>query len=180
MHTCLHMCVPVSLYVSYGDVASACGGIISAYIYIYIYTHTHTHTDYRNDVYRLSSAANTWTALLPSGSGPSPRDSMCFAATPDGMLYVFGGYDDSRGNEREWGKPIRYIYMSICYVYIPNEALYNTDVYAHARARVLAYVACMSAPSSTCRVHACLHVYVARYALLATSSHRPIKGGWVW
>ena len=42
--------------------------------------------------------ANTWTALSPSGSGPSLRGFMGFAATPDGMLYVFGGLD--YGNER--------------------------------------------------------------------------------
>jgi hypothetical protein len=47
-------------------------------------------------VYRFSPAANTWTALSPSGSGPSPRYGMGFAATPDGMLYVFGG--NIRGN----------------------------------------------------------------------------------
>ena len=47
-----------------------------------------------NDMYRFSPAANTWTALSPSGSGPSPRYGVGFAATPDGMLYVFGGYDD--------------------------------------------------------------------------------------
>ena len=46
---------------------------------------------YLNDVYRFSPAANTWTALSPSGSAPSPRYGMGFAATPDGMLYVFGG-----------------------------------------------------------------------------------------
>jgi hypothetical protein len=49
-----------------------------------------------NDVYRFSAAANTWTALSPSGSGPSRRYAMGFAATPDGMLYVFGG-EDSNG-----------------------------------------------------------------------------------
>jgi hypothetical protein len=32
---------------------------------------------------------------LTAGSGPSPRAYMGFAATPDGMLYVFGGYDNS-------------------------------------------------------------------------------------
>jgi hypothetical protein len=42
-------------------------------------------------VYRFSPAANTWTTLSPSGSGPSRREGMGFAATPDGMLYVFGG-----------------------------------------------------------------------------------------
>jgi hypothetical protein len=61
----------------------------------HIHTHprarTHTHTGPLNDVYRFSAAANTWTALSPSGSGPSPRYGMGFAATPDGMVYVFGG-----------------------------------------------------------------------------------------
>jgi hypothetical protein len=32
---------------------------------------------------------------LTAGSGPSRRYAMGFAATPDGMLYVFGGYDNS-------------------------------------------------------------------------------------
>jgi N-acetylneuraminic acid mutarotase len=51
-----------------------------------------------NDVYRFSPAANNWTALSPSGSGPSPRYMMGFAATPDGMLYVFGGWNSSGGS----------------------------------------------------------------------------------
>jgi hypothetical protein len=33
--------------------------------------------------------------LSPSGSGPSRREKFGFAATPDGMLYVFGGYDNT-------------------------------------------------------------------------------------
>ena len=49
-------------------------------------------------MYRLSAADNAWTKLSPSGSGPSPRHFMGFAATPDGMLYVFGGTDG--GTER--------------------------------------------------------------------------------
>ena len=46
-------------------------------------------------MYRFSPAAHTWTALSPSGSGPSRRYAMGFEATPDGMLYVFGGHDNS-------------------------------------------------------------------------------------
>jgi hypothetical protein len=46
-------------------------------------------------VYRFSAAANAWTALSPSGSGPSPRFAVGFTATPDGMLYVFGGDGDT-------------------------------------------------------------------------------------
>jgi hypothetical protein len=41
-------------------------------------------------VYRFNPAANTWTAAL---SLSFRRMSMGFAATPDGMLYVFGGWD---------------------------------------------------------------------------------------
>jgi N-acetylneuraminic acid mutarotase len=48
----------------------------------------------RNDVYRFSPGDNAWTALSPSDSAPSQRNAMGFAATPDGMLYVFGGLDD--------------------------------------------------------------------------------------
>jgi hypothetical protein len=55
--------------------------------------HSPPAAGYRNDVYRFSPAANAWTALSPSGSAPSGRHGMGFAATPDGMLYVFGGYD---------------------------------------------------------------------------------------
>ena len=44
-----------------------------------------------NDLYRYSAAADTWTALSPSGSAPSRRFALGFAATPDGMLYLFGG-----------------------------------------------------------------------------------------
>jgi N-acetylneuraminic acid mutarotase len=47
----------------------------------------------RNDLYRFSPGDNAWTALPPSGSAPSPRNAMGFAATPDGMLYIFGGLD---------------------------------------------------------------------------------------
>jgi hypothetical protein len=43
-------------------------------------------------------------------------------------------------------------------------------VYMHMRmcARVLAYAACMRAPSSMRRLRACLHLHAASYALLAT------------
>jgi hypothetical protein len=47
-------------------------------------------------VYRFSPANNTWTALSPSGSGPSPRYTMGFASTPDGALYVFGGFSSGK------------------------------------------------------------------------------------
>ena len=43
-----------------------------------------------NDLYSFSPTSNTWAAHNAS-SAPSPRFAMGFAATPDGMLYVFGG-----------------------------------------------------------------------------------------
>jgi hypothetical protein len=55
-----------------------------------------------NDVYRFSPAANAWTALFPSGSGPFGRYGMGFAATPDGMLYVFGGYNSGTERAGHW------------------------------------------------------------------------------
>jgi hypothetical protein len=151
-------------------------GHICICMYIYVYarararTHTHTHAGNLNDVYRFSAAANTWTALSTSGSAPSPRAYMGFAATPDGMLYVFGGWDG--GNVGEEGAAytlhmcmymlciytqrcgIRYRHMSMC-------------------ARVLAYAACKSAPSSIRRLRACLRLHAASYALLATSPPPP-------
>ncbi len=54
----------------------------------------------RNDFYRFSAAANTWTAL-PTGSAPSARYGMGFASTPDGMLYVFGGFDGTGNQAKE-------------------------------------------------------------------------------
>jgi hypothetical protein len=76
-----------------------------------------------NDVYRFSAAANTWTALSPSGSAPSPRLWMGFAATPDGMLYVFGGSDGS-GNVGEEGLLIPCI--CICHImYINTRTRYT-------------------------------------------------------
>ena len=53
-----------------------------------------------NDLYRFSPSANTWTELFPYGSVPSPRSQIGFVATPDGMLYMFGGYDGSGKGRR--------------------------------------------------------------------------------
>ena len=66
--------------------------------------------DFFNDLSRFSPAANTWTALSPSGSGPSQRQWMGFAATPDGLLYVFGGNDVDDGNEG-WGGVRRQLWL---------------------------------------------------------------------
>jgi hypothetical protein len=39
---------------------------------------------------------------LISGSGPSSRFAMGFESTPDGMVYVFGGFDGT-GNQGNCG-----------------------------------------------------------------------------
>jgi N-acetylneuraminic acid mutarotase len=48
-----------------------------------------------NDLYRFSPSSNSWTAISVA-SPPSARWGMGFAATPDGMLYVFGGNGNGR------------------------------------------------------------------------------------
>ena len=65
----------------------------------------------RNDLYRFSPAANTWSALFPFGFGPSVRHWVGFAATPDGMLYVFGGFD---GGTEEGGVGVIGLYGAGC------------------------------------------------------------------
>jgi hypothetical protein len=73
------------------------------------------------DMHSFSAVDNAWTPLSPSGSGPSSRFSMGFAATPDGMLYVFGGWGD--GNEGGkvicggWG---RLRGMPSCFMHVPH------------------------------------------------------------
>ena len=50
-----------------------------------------------NDLHSFSPTSNTWTEHNATHP-PSVRDDMGFAATPDGVLYVFGGY--ANGEER--------------------------------------------------------------------------------
>jgi hypothetical protein len=96
-------------------------------------SYTTIYIGYLNDVYRFSAAANTWTALSPSGSGPSPRISMGFAATPDGMLYVFGGTNRG-GNVGEEGLLIPCICVCTYHVYTHKDAVYSIGICAYVRA----------------------------------------------
>jgi hypothetical protein len=53
---------------------------------------------YCNDIYSFNPSTNMWTPLSsnqisPPTSTPSPRYSMGFATSPDGILYVFGGFN---------------------------------------------------------------------------------------
>jgi hypothetical protein len=76
---------------------------------------------YLNDVYRFSAAANTWTALSPTGSGPSPRYGMGFAATPDGMIYVFGGFSGGKGMGGLWSRAgSGALGLQSCCVHVPG------------------------------------------------------------
>ena len=46
---------------------------------------------YLNDLYLFSPTSNKWTTLS-APFPPSARGSLGFVATPDGMIYVFGGF----------------------------------------------------------------------------------------
>ena len=50
-----------------------------------------------NDLQLFDPAKVAWTDITSNAKGdpPSPRRSMGFAADGEGMLYVFGGTDDS-------------------------------------------------------------------------------------
>ena len=50
-----------------------------------------------NDLYSFSPATVSWTALAPSGVAPLARSAMGFAATPDGLIYLWGGYNFETG-----------------------------------------------------------------------------------
>jgi hypothetical protein len=105
---------------------------------------------------------------------------MGFAATPDGMLYVFGGFDDGFDDGGNVGEEETAHTLHMC-MYISCTHTQRRGIrYRHMRmcARVLAYAACMSAPSSTRRLRACSRLHAASYALLATTPVDP-QGGCV-
>jgi hypothetical protein len=79
---------------------------------------------------------------LTSGSGPSPRYHLGFAATPDGMLYVFGGEDHAdKGNEGDGGgQAFALCYNVLYYAYIHTDALYCIDIHACVRACLYMYM----------------------------------------
>jgi hypothetical protein len=62
---------------------------------------------YYNDLYSFSPAANKWTPIAALGA-PAPRHMHGLAATPDGMLFVFGGFTmDSFVNNQITGSNAR-------------------------------------------------------------------------
>ena len=48
---------------------------------------------YLNDLYQFDPVDTTWRKLAVTGSVPTRRHMHGLTATPDGMLYVFGGFD---------------------------------------------------------------------------------------
>ena len=48
-------------------------------------------TDIFGYLYRFSPVYGLWTVPITSGMAPSPRCAVGLAATPDGMVYLFGG-----------------------------------------------------------------------------------------
>ena len=61
-----------------------------------------------NDLFSYEPSTKMWKQLPHSSSAPSPRFEMGFAATPDRMLYVFGGCtlpeqgNKGGGTKNEW------------------------------------------------------------------------------
>ena len=104
---------------------------------------------------------------------------MGFAATPDGMLYVFGDYDGGEVGEEGAAYALHTCMYTLC-IFTQGRGI----LYRHMRvcARVLAFAACMSAPSSIRRLRACLRLHAASYALLATPFTPPPLDHWgdVW
>jgi hypothetical protein len=60
--------------------------------------------EHHNDLYRFNPGTSTWAHLVTIGDVPSSRVRMGFTATPDGMIYLFGGYSDYSGELDDWIK----------------------------------------------------------------------------
>eukprot|EP01064_Diplonema_japonicum_P036010 TRINITY_DN797_c0_g1_i1.p1 TRINITY_DN797_c0_g1~~TRINITY_DN797_c0_g1_i1.p1 ORF type:complete len:780 (+),score=153.48 TRINITY_DN797_c0_g1_i1:60-2342(+) len=59
---------------------------------------TNGHFEGLNDLWKFHTPTSTWRALTPKGEPPSPR-GMHSAAMQNNMLYIFGGYKQSK-NQR--------------------------------------------------------------------------------
>jgi hypothetical protein len=58
--------------------------------------------EHHNDIYRFNRGTSTWTRIVTNGDVPPPRVRMGFTATPNGMIYLFGGYSDYSGELERW------------------------------------------------------------------------------
>jgi N-acetylneuraminic acid mutarotase len=52
---------------------------------------------HHNDIYRYNCGTSTWTRIATNGDVPIQRVRMGFTATPNGTIYLFGGYSDYNG-----------------------------------------------------------------------------------
>ena len=57
---------------------------------------------HHNDIYRYNRGTSTWTRIATNGNVPLPRVRMGFTATPNGTIYLFGGYSDYNGELERW------------------------------------------------------------------------------
>jgi hypothetical protein len=72
-----------------------------------------------NDLYCYIPAAVQWVAILPSGSAPSPRSGLVMVATPDGMVYIFGGYGgpcEGKHMALDYYRSRKHLGMPICVI----------------------------------------------------------------
>ncbi len=53
--------------------------------------------EHLNDLYKFIPSNETWSTLHPSGLIPIGRTLGGFTSTPDGMLYLYGGYNALSG-----------------------------------------------------------------------------------
>ncbi len=55
------------------------------------------HWNYLNDLYSFNPQTLIWSKVTSMGDIPSGRSSMGFTSAPDGMLYLFGGWNQWLG-----------------------------------------------------------------------------------
>ena len=53
-----------------------------------------------NDIYRFDAANNTWVLLSVSGTAAPPRYKFGCTVTPNGVIYIFGGYGNAGERRR--------------------------------------------------------------------------------
>jgi hypothetical protein len=54
-----------------------------------------------NKLYHFDFTGSAWSVIAPKGAVPPGRVKMGFAATPAGVLYVFGGMDANFGEHKQ-------------------------------------------------------------------------------
>ncbi len=52
--------------------------------------------EFQNNIFTFDQSINSWTQLAAVGTLPSGRERMGFTSTPDGLIYMFGGYSGGK------------------------------------------------------------------------------------